>query len=122
MALSKKSLVWVGTSKEDVSSFPKEAKSHIGHTLNEIECGVPMAELSDVKSFVTVGPGVYEITTHSGNNGLDHRTFFVAKFREAVYVLHAFEKRQQKTPTKEVTVARTRYNEVINERKKASKK
>ena len=43
----------------------------------------------------TVGPGVIEIRVHTR---LEHRVFYVAKFEEAVYVLHAFEKRTRQTP------------------------
>lgn len=119
MATSSKTLSWCATSKDDVSAFPRDAKLHIGHTLREIQNGVPLADLEDVKSFASIGPGAYEITTHSGNDGLDHRTFFVAKFPEAVYVLHAFEKKQQKTPPKEINLAKARYSNVVLARKKA---
>lgn len=125
MARPNKSLIFVGSAKDDISGFPKEAKLQLGFTLYEVQCGTPLTALEDVKSFVSIGPGVYEISTHSGHNGLDHRTFFVAKFAEAVYVLHAFEKRQQKTPHKEIALAKTRYQDVIQVRKdqkKATKK
>lgn len=121
MAQPKKQLIFVGSSKDDISGFPKEAKIHIGHTLHEIQAGTPHAELHGVKSFVSIGPGTYEVTTHSGNDGLDHRTFFVAKFEEAIYVLHAFEKRQQKTPKREIALAKTRYQDVIEGRKALKK-
>ena len=50
----------------------------------------------------TVGPGVIEIRVHTR---LEHRPFYVAKFEEAVYVLHAFEKRTRQTPQPEIALA-----------------
>lgn len=112
-------LSFVGSSKDDISAFPKAARLHIGHTLNEIVSGVPLADLHEVKSFLTVGPGAIEITTHTGQQGVDHRTFLIAKFPDAVYVLHAFEKRQQRTPPKEIAVAKSRLSQVMQARKQA---
>ena len=51
----------------------------------------------------TVGPGVREIRIHIG---LEHRVFYVGKFTESVYVLHAFEKRTRKTPKRDLELAR----------------
>lgn len=53
----------------------------------------------------SVGPGVEEIRIHSEP---EHRVFYVAKFEEAVYVLHAFEKKTPKTSAREIEVARKR--------------
>lgn len=50
-----------------------------------------------------VGSGVAEIRIRTA---VEHRVFYVAKFDEAVYVLHAFEKRTQKTPKREIDLAR----------------
>lgn len=49
-----------------------------------------------------MGPGVAEIRIHTGT---EHRVFYVAKFAEAVYVLHAFEKKTQKTPKRDLSRA-----------------
>lgn len=48
----------------------------------------------DWKPMGAVGPGVNEIRVHTGR---EHRVFYVAKFADAVYVLHAFEKKGQRT-------------------------
>ena len=54
----------------------------------------------------SVGPGVQEIRIRTGR---DHRVFYIAKFAEAVYVLHAFEKRSRQTPRQELEIARSRF-------------
>ena len=44
--------------------------------------------------------------------------FYVARFEEGVYILHAFEKRSRKTPDREIEVARTRLREVLATRRR----
>jgi len=119
MQRSPKKVIFVGTAKEDLSAFPDEAKKQIGHILHEIAASLPLAAMLDVSSFVTVGAGAYEISVRTGAEGVDHRTFFVAKFPEAVYVLHAFEKKQQKTPQRDIAQGRKRYSEVAESRRHA---
>jgi len=108
-----KPVEFVGSAKEDLSAFPKPAKAAIGHLINEIAHGVPLSELNEVKPFPSVGPGAYEISTRTGAEGLDHRAFIVVKLADAVYVLHAFEKKQQKTPASDIAQGKTRYGQVL---------
>jgi len=61
-----------------------------------------------------IGPGVREIRIQTE---LEHRVFYVATFAEAVYVVHAFEKRTRKTPPHELKLARDRYRALMNERR-----
>ena len=63
----------------------------------------------------SIGLGVREIRV-SVEEG-QFRTIYVANFDEAIYVLHAFQKKSQKTPQKEIDLARKRYKTVINNRK-----
>jgi phage-related protein len=62
----------------------------------------------------SVGPGVAEIRIHSG---VEHRVFYVAKFADAVYVLHAFEKRTRQTRQADLEVARKRLSAVVQGRR-----
>ncbi len=62
----------------------------------------------------SVGLGVKEIRVRVGGA---FRILYVAKFTEAVYVLHAFQKKDQKAPKAELDMARTRFRELIRERK-----
>ena len=67
----------------------------------------------------TIGPGVIEIRIHTTQ---EYRVFYVAKFAEAVYVLHAFNKRTQKTPPRDIELARRRYSELLRIRSKIREK
>ena len=62
----------------------------------------------------TIGSGVSEIRLHEPH---EHRVIYVAKFEEAIYVLHAFEKKTQKTEQSDVEIARRAYKAVLNQRK-----
>jgi len=64
----------------------------------------------------SIGAGVREIRVRTGS---EYRVIYVAKFAEAVYVLHAFEKRSQKTSQRAIELARKRLAEVIYARKKS---
>jgi len=61
----------------------------------------------------TIGPGVREIRIHTE---VEHRICYVAKFAEAIYVLHAFEKRTRKTLQHDVGLARQRYQALVAQR------
>jgi phage-related protein len=61
-----------------------------------------------------IGSGVQEIRIHRPH---EHRIIYTAVFPEGVYVLHAFEKKTQKTPVKDIELARTAYAEIKKQRK-----
>ncbi len=63
----------------------------------------------------SVGPGVAEIRIHSG---VEHRVFYVAKYEEAVYVLHAFEKRTRQTRQADLELASKRLADVVRSRRR----
>ena len=62
--------------------------------------------LLDVKAMPGIGPGVMEIRVHAGE---EYRVIYVAKHVEAIYVLHAFEKRSQRTRQGDIELARSRF-------------
>jgi phage-related protein len=86
----RKPIVWIGSSFDDIRSFPAAARRQAGHDLNCIQAGVMP---DDWKAFATVGPGTIEIRIKTDNN--QRRIFYVAKFEEAIYVLHCFIKKTQ---------------------------
>ena len=61
----------------------------------------------------TIGPGVREIRIHVDG---EFRVIYIAKFEEAIYVLHAFQKKTQKTSKKDIDIAKTRLRELERER------
>ncbi len=62
----------------------------------------------------SIGIGVKEIRIHTQT---ENRVFYVAKFAEAVYVLHAFVKKTDKTEKRDIELAKRRFASLINERR-----
>ena len=106
-----KPLCWVGSSLEAIRRFPAEARRAAGYELRRVQQGLMP---SDWKPMRTVGPGVMEIRLHTGR---EHRVFYVAKFEEAVYVLHAFEKRTRQTSQADIELATKRFAAVLQARR-----
>ena len=98
-----KPLCFVGSSKDDLSAFPREARVAAGMELWQVQCGLMP---SDFKPMLAVGAGVYEIRVHALG---EWRVLYVAKLAEAVYVLHAFQKKTPKTNRADIELAVKRY-------------
>jgi phage-related protein len=101
-----KPVVWVGSALDDLRSFPPEARRVVGYQIRRVQSGLTP---SDSKPVPSVGVSVFEIRVHTE---LERRVFIVAKFAEAVYVLHAFEKRTRQTRKADIDLARRRYSEI----------
>ena len=108
--MSEKPLCWLGSSLEDLRAFPDDARRAAGYQLGRVQQGLMP---SDWKPMTTVGAGVFEIRVHTG---VEHRIFYVAKYAQAVYVLHAFEKRTRHTPPAEIGLARKRLADLLRRR------
>ena len=104
-----KALRWLGSSRGDVRAFPRVARRLAGFQLRRVQQGLAPV---DWKAMPVVGPGVREIRIHTA---LEHRIMYAAKFADAVYVLHAFEKRTRKTTKRDVDLARGRYRALVRE-------
>lgn len=105
-----KPLRWIGSSLADVRSFSAAARGKVGHELFQVQLGLMP---SDWKPMSSVGAGVVELRIHAGN---EFRVLYVARFDEAVYVLHAFEKRTRQTRQIDVALARKRLRDLIRSR------
>lgn len=106
-----KPVAWRGSSRKDVRAFPDDARTEAGYQLHLLQQG---KEPDDWKPMAIVGAGVYEIRIHTGT---EYRVIVVSKFAEAIYVLHAFEKKSQKTAKYDIELARRRYRDLIAGRK-----
>lgn len=98
-----KTLIWLGSSRGDLRAFPAIARRLAGFQLRRVQQGL---EPHDWKPMQTVGPGVREIRIHVAGA---HRVFYVATRPEAIYVLHAFEKKTQKTSAHDLRIGRDRF-------------
>jgi len=107
-----KPIDWRGSSLDDLREFPEAARRQAGHELRKLQRG---AIPDDWRPFPEVGVGANEIRIDCPDGWF--RVMYVAKFEEAIYVLHSFQKTTRKTSRGDVEIARTRYRAVVRERK-----
>jgi phage-related protein len=98
---------WLGDSRKVLKSLPAPVRHRAGIELFAVQLG---ANPSDWKIMHSVGPGALEMRIHVQN---EYRVVYVAKFEEAVYVLHAFTKKSEQTSLRDVSLARHRYREMM---------
>ena len=99
-----RALVFVGTAKEGLSAFPEAARRRAGYELFMVQVG---REPDDWKPMPAVGAGACEIRVRDKAGAF--RVIYVARFVSAAYVLHAFQKKSQKTARRDIELARSRY-------------
>ena len=108
--MNEKPVVWLGDSRATIRAFSEDVRAVAGFQLWRVQRGL---EPNDWKPMPSVGLGVQEIRIRTE---VEHRVLYVAKFAEAVYVLHAFEKRTRRTPTEALDLAKQRFRALINQR------
>ena len=113
MEVEVKRVEWVATALDDLRAFPDDARRAAGFQIARLQAGLMP---HDWKPMAAVGPGVNEIRIRTGR---EHRVFYVAKFADAVYVLHAFEKKAQKTRPADIEIGKRRYRELVRQRRQA---
>lgn len=101
-----KSLNFIGSSLDELRNFPDDARRAAGFELYAIQCGL---EPSDWKPMPSIGQGAREIRIHVMG---EWRIIYVAKFEDAVYVLHSFQKKSRKTSQHDIEIARKRYKQI----------
>ena len=99
-----------GSSLDDLRSFPLSARREAGHQLDQVQNG---HEPDDWKPMNTVGQGVKEIRIRDAVGAF--RVMYVAKFADAVYVLHCFQKKTEKTNKADLDLAAKRYRDLLQE-------
>lgn len=100
-----KLLEFLGSSQKDLREMPADVRHALGRELMTVQFG---GEPSHFKPMPDVGAGAYEIRYRDAANGA-FRVMYVAKFADAVYVLHAFQKKTQKTARYDIDLAAKRY-------------
>jgi len=94
----------------DLRSFPVGAKREAGYQLDRVQNG---HEPADWKPMKTIGPGVREIRLR--DKGGAFRVIYVAKFEDAIFVLHCFQKKTQKTSKTDLDIAERRFRDLCKE-------
>jgi phage-related protein len=91
LAKGERPLDWVGSSKKDFLAFPEAVKDEMGNALGLAQFG---GKHPSAKPWKGQGPGVFEVVENY--DGDTYRTVYTVRFKEVVYVLHAFQKKSPK--------------------------
>lgn len=105
-----KRLAFFGRSHADLAAFPDGPRRKAGYQLSLVQSGL---EPEDWKPMPTIGAGVREIRIRDSAGAF--RVVYVAAFADAIYVLHAFQKKSQRTATLDIELAKVRYRQLAKE-------
>jgi len=99
-----KPIEFLGDSLRNLREFPDDAKRDAGYQLDRVQHGL---QPEDFKPMPTIGKGVEEIRVR-GDTGA-YRVIYTARLADAVYVLHAFQKKTQTTSKRDIELAKQRF-------------
>src|SRR5580692_3135678 len=102
-----KPVVFLGDSVARLRAFPDGPRRDAGFQPDRVQRGL---EPDNWKPMKSIGPGVREIRVRDVTGAF--RVLYVATFAEAVYVLHAFQKKTPRTSARDLTLVETRYREL----------
>ncbi|QRE75323.1 type II toxin-antitoxin system RelE/ParE family toxin [Methylobacterium aquaticum] len=105
-----KVLKFHGSALSDLRTFPHAARREAGYQLDKVQSGLMP---SDWKPMPSIGIGVQEIRIRDEAGAF--RVIYVAKFANAVHVLHCFQKKTQKTSSADLDLAKKRYADLAKE-------
>jgi len=108
-----KPLHWVGSAKRDLLGFPEQVVDDVGFALGVVQYG---GHPPSAKPWKGLGPGVLEIVENDGSG--TYRAVYTVRFRKAVYVLHAFQKKSPsgiRTARTDVKLVATRLSDAMHD-------
>ena len=109
-----KELIWMGNSRDNLRVFPEDVKDIMGFALRQAQQGGKHPCSKPLKGFS--GAGVLEVVEN--HDGDTYRAVYTVRFKDKVYVLHAFQKKSKKgiqTPQKEMDVIKARLKRAEHE-------
>lgn len=99
-----KPIRFLGDSLKCLREFPEDARQDAGYQLDIVQRG---GQPDDFKPMPAIGKGVEELRVWDDSG--TYRVIYTARMADAVYVLHAFQKKTQATPKREMDIARDRF-------------
>lgn len=103
-----KNLHWLGRSRAIIQGFAKPVRAELGYQLYRIQQGLMP---TDYKPMSSIGAGTLEIRVHRPH---EYRVIYMTKLQERICILHAFEKKTQKTSKRDIEIARRNYQVLVN--------
>ncbi|MGH8114803.1 MAG: type II toxin-antitoxin system RelE/ParE family toxin [Rhodanobacteraceae bacterium] len=106
-----KPIRFAGDALAELRVFPQAARHDAGYQLHRVQCG---EQADDFKPMPSIGQGVEELRVRDATGA--YRVIYTARLADAVYVLHAFQKKTQRTARADLELARQRLKQVMRER------
>lgn len=106
-----KPVVFVGDSLRRLREFPDAARQDAGYQIDKLQRG---QQPDDFKPMPAIGRGVEEIRIWDESG--TYRVIYTARLRDAIYVLHAFQKKTQTTSARDIEIARQRLAQAMKDR------
>jgi len=107
-----KPVTFLGDSLEEIRTFPQGARREAGFQIEKVQRGMEPDNWKPVK---TVGAGAREIRIRDEAGAF--RVIYVATLSDAIYVLHAFQKKTEKTAKGDIELARKRFSDLTRKRR-----
>jgi phage-related protein len=107
-----KPIEFLGDALARLRAFPESVRRSAGFQLDRVQHGL---EPLDWRPMTSIGPGVQEIRIREDGNAF--RVLYLARFPEAIYVIHCFHKKTRRTPQRELELARRRLSELMRSRR-----
>ncbi len=105
--IAMKRLFFFGDSRDDYMDFPASIRNKAGFQLDRVQRGL---DPDDWKPMTSIGSGVKEVRLRDDSGA--YRVIYVATFAEAVFVLHAIQKKTQRTAKRDIDLASQRYRDL----------
>jgi len=106
-----KLVAFVGSALDELRDFPASARREAGHQVDRVQRGL---DPDDWKPMTSVGPGAREVRVRDEMGTF--RVIYVATLGDAVYVLHAFQKKTQRTAKHDLDLAASRMRQISKRR------
>ena len=107
-----KPVIFEGDSLKRLRQFPGSVRDDLGYQLYRLQLG---RQPVDFKPMPAIGPGVEEIRVRDSTGA--YRVVYTARISDAVYVLHAFQKKSQATSKQDIELATARYAAMMRRRR-----
>lgn len=107
-----KPVEFCGNSLDALRAFPENARREAGYQIDKVQNG---QDPDDWKPMASIGAGVKEIRIW--DDAGTFRVVYLAKLADAVFVLHCFQKKAERTSEKDIRLARKRFKELMEQRK-----
>ena len=107
-----KEIIWHTKALEQLRKFPESIKRDFGYLIHQLQMGDKLTAPHS-KPIKSVEVGVNELRVKDSSGA--YRAFYYLKTSEGIIIFHAFKKKTQKTPKKEIELGKKNLKEVLDE-------